>query len=373
MASDHEVAKTAPKVSAPNSTSYSLLPKRLLSHKWIVRNAKDFLKPKGSKLRSGTFSAVNMECTDAHHLCQTSMWCLGLEHVQEKEWVNDTRTTVLYVATSLIQCEVVPTSEWISCKVSIPKCMFSLLQTDEEEPILQHNESVLEHEVKKSESVCCSWKFPFENLDELSDGTLIVQVDGTLYSQLKAIGQPEALETLENVVMGMKSMFADKLFTDLTIKCGGEEFKVHKAVLASQSPVFRRMLESDMKEQRTSVIEISDTDPQVISNLLTYLYTGDVPDVDTLANKLLVVANKYDLSQLFEICENKLKSDINDSNFIDLLIFADLYNAANLKRACLIFIYCNSLVVYSSSRWKEFKQNNDGHNSLLLEILEFVP
>ena len=376
MASDHEVAKTAPKVSAPNSTSYSLLPKRLLSHKWIVRNAKDFLKPKGSKLRSGTFSAVmpqNMECTDDPHLCQTSMWCLGLEHVQKSEYIQNTWTTVLYIATSLIQCEVVPTSEWISCKVSIPKCMFTLLQSDEEEPILQHNEPVLEHEVSKSERVCCSWKFPFEKLDELSDGTLIVQVDGTLYSHLKAIGEPEAFETLENVVMGMKCMFADKLFTDLTIKCGEEEFKVHKAVLASQSPVFRRMLESDMKEQRTSVIEISDTDPQVISDLLAYLYTGKAPDVDTLANKLLVVANKYALSQLFEICENKLKSDINDSNFIDLLIFADLHNAANLKRACLIFIYCNSPAVYNSSRWKEFKQNNDGHNSLLLEILEFVP
>ena len=376
MASDHEVAKTAPKVSAPNSTSYSLLPKRLLSHKWIVRNAKDFLQPKGSRLRSGTFSAVmpqNMECTDDHHLCQTSMWCLDLEHVQEREWVRGSYTTYLYIVISLIQCEVVPTSEWISCKVSIPKCMFSLLQTDMEEPILQHNESVLEHEVNKSERVCCSWKFLFENLDELSDGTLIVQVDANLYSHLKAIGQPEALETLENVVMGMKSMFADKLFTDLTIKCGGEEFKVHKAVLASQSPFFRRMLESDVKEQRTSVIEISDTDPQVISNLLTYLYTGKAPDVDTLANDLLVVANKYTLSLLFAICESKLKLEINDTNFIDLLLFADSYNADNLRKACLIFIYCNSPAVYNSSRWKEFKQNSAEHVPLLMEILEFAP
>ena len=86
-------------------------------------------------------------------------------------------------------------------------------------------------------------------------------------------------------------MFADEIFTDLTIKCGGEEFKVHKAVLASQSPVFRRMLESDMKEQKTNVIEISDVDPMVMSDLLTYLYTGVAPNMDALTNKLLEVAN----------------------------------------------------------------------------------
>ena len=166
--------------------------------------------------------------------------------------------------------------------------------------------------INGAESACCNWTFPYKYL---CDGTLTVQVDAALYCHIDVFKEPGVSAKLDNVALGMKNMFTDTLFTDLTIKCGGEEFKVHKAVLASQSPVFRRMLESDMKEQRTNVIEISDTDPQVISNLLAYLYSDDAPDVDTLANKLLVIANKYALSQLFEICENKLKSDIT------LLIF----------------------------------------------------
>ena len=96
---------------------------------------------------------------------------------------------------------------------------------------------------------------------------------------------------------------------------------MHKAVLASQSPVFRRMLESDMKEQRT---EIPDVDPVVMSDLLTYLYTGIAPNMDALTNKLLEVANKYALSQLFEICENKLKSELNDTIFLSLLTYTML-------------------------------------------------
>ena len=258
--------------------------------------------------------------------------------------------------------------------MSIPKCTFSLLHSDQEEPILQHSESVIQYTLKEYESVCCSWKFPYKDLDKcLYNGTLTIQMDATLYCHLEAVGEPESSPKFDNIVMGMKMMFNDKLFTDLTIKCGGEEFKVHKAVLASQSPVFRRMLESDMKEQRTNVIEITDVNPQVMSDLLAYLYTGDAPSMDALANKLLVVANKYARSQLFEICENKLKTEINDTNFIDLLIFADLHNAANLKRTCLIFICCNIPSIYNSSRWKEFKQNCEGHLPLLMEILEFVP
>ena len=90
----------------------------------------------------------------------------------------------------------------------------------------------------------------------------------------------------------MISLLEDKLFTDMTIKCGDEEFKVHKAVLASQSPVFRKMFVSDMKEKWTSLIEISDTNSAVITDMVAYLYTGTAPNIHTLAKDLLAVADK---------------------------------------------------------------------------------
>ena len=359
-----EVVKKASKLPAPLSTSYSLLPKRLLSHKWVVTSAKSCLKQLGCKLKSQTFSVVlpqnNMEFGDHHHLI--SKWCLRLEHVPQTSSMSPE---------SIFQCNI---SSKTTYKVSIPKCTFSLFHSDQEEPILQHSESVIQYTLREYESVCCSWKFLYKDFDKhIHNGTLTIQMDATLYCHVEALGEPESSPKFDNIVMGMKMMFNDKLFTDLTIKCGGEEFKVHKAVLDSQSPVFRRMLESEMKEQRTNVIEITDVNPQVMSDLLAYLYTGDAPSMDALANKLLVVANKYALSQLFEICENKLKTEINDTNFIDLLIFADLHNAASLKRTCLIFICCNIPSIYNSGRWKEFKQNCEEHLSLLMEILEFLP
>ena len=58
----------------------------------------------------------------------------------------------------------------------------------------------------------------------------------------------------DNVAGGMKFLFDNKLFTDLTIECGDKEFEAHKAILASQSPVFKRMFEVDMKEKHCGII-----------------------------------------------------------------------------------------------------------------------
>ena len=175
---------------------------------------------------------------------------------------------------------------------------------------------------------------------------------------------------LNNVSTGMKKMLSDSLHSDLTIRCGRKEFKVHKAVLASQSPVFRRMLESDMKEQRTNVIEISDIDQAVISDMLAYIYTGCVPHLDTLARELLNVANKYELSGLFTMCERELKSKISLNNVIELLQLADLLDSSFLKKACLNYISLNSGAIRSSEKWKQLKENSEEHVSLLMDIMD---
>ena len=96
-------------------------------------------------------------------------------------------------------------------------------------------------------------------------GALTIQVEATLLCLTEPTECTHQRKPLENnVLAGNKSLFEDKLLSDVMIKCGDAEFKAHKAILASQSPVFKKMLESDMKEQRTNVIEISDVDQAVI-------------------------------------------------------------------------------------------------------------
>ena len=172
---------------------------------------------------------------------------------------------------------------------------------------------------------------------------------------------------------GLKTLFDNELFVDTTIKCGEREFKVHKAVLAAQSPVFKSMFEADMRETQLGLIEIPDTEPEVISDMLSFLYTGRAPNMETMAGELLVIANKYQILELFAQCEKKLKSGISDMNILQLLVLADMHDALSLKKACLNFYYRYSNLIHRTEEWKEFKEKSQGHSSLLIDIMEYTP
>ena len=146
-------------------------------------------------------------------------------------------------------------------------------------------------------------------------------------------------------------LYKNKVLTDTAIKCGDKEFKVHRAFLASQSPVFQAMFEVDMKEKQSGVIEVSDITPEAMSDLVTYLYTGTTPNLKTLASELLEAAEKYQLFHLVTKCEDELGRNIKDTNGVEMLLLADLHGRSALKRACFKFIHCNSAKVFQTSEW----------------------
>jgi len=66
-------------------------------------------------------------------------------------------------------------------------------------------------------------------------------------------------------------------FSDCIVRAGdGREFKVHRLVLAVASPVFHRMLESEMAEGRTATVQLQDADPVTVELLLQHIYDGAV-------------------------------------------------------------------------------------------------
>ncbi len=60
------------------------------------------------------------------------------------------------------------------------------------------------------------------------------------------------------------------------------------------------MLETDMKEKQEKVMTISDLDKEVVSDMLTFLYTGSAPNIEVRAKELLNAASKYQLTSSFD-------------------------------------------------------------------------
>ncbi|GAW23126.1 hypothetical protein ANO14919_126760 [Xylariales sp. No.14919] len=65
-----------------------------------------------------------------------------------------------------------------------------------------------------------------------------------------------------------------KRFSDLTLNCGGESFKAHKATVCLHSPVMAAALTGQFIEAQTNRIDIGFDLPSV-KRLIDFMYTGD--------------------------------------------------------------------------------------------------
>ncbi|XP_035210580.1 speckle-type POZ protein B-like isoform X2 [Stegodyphus dumicola] len=151
-------------------------------------------------------------------------------------------------------------------------------------------------------------------------------------------------------------MLESKRFTDLIIRVSGREFHVHKAVLAARSPVFAAMLEHDMEEKKQNKVDIIDMDPDVMEEMLRFIYTGKCIKLKSMPNDLLAVAEKYSLERLKAMCEEELYKNITVDSVANLLVLADFHNAGQLKSHAIDFIIMHAVKVIETPGWKIMAQ-----------------
>lgn len=65
----------------------------------------------------------------------------------------------------------------------------------------------------------------------------------------------------------------DTRFSDLTIVCDLERFKVHKVIMCNASPVIAKACEIDMREARTGIIEHECFGRTTLERMISYVYT----------------------------------------------------------------------------------------------------
>jgi len=92
-------------------------------------------------------------------------------------------------------------------------------------------------------------------------------------------------------------------FSDVMIKCEGTELACHKIILGARSPVFNAMFIHNMTENQKKEIEIEDLEIETVQDMLKYMYAGKIENLNTRSPRLLEAADKYQLSELKEICE----------------------------------------------------------------------
>ena len=144
-------------------------------------------------------------------------------------------------------------------------------------------------------------------------------------------------------------------------------FDCHQFMLSARSPVFRAMFKAEMEEKKTKKVIVADLHPDVLEEMLSFIYTGKCSNVDNMARDLLGAADKYQVEMLKTICIEKLCNSIDVGTCVDHLLIGDMHQADLLKKYSRDFIANNVGSVCDLGDWKVSLMS---YPSLMADVIE---
>ena len=160
--------------------------------------------------------------------------------------------------------------------------------------------------------------------------------------RMEELSQPlssEPSKHVKHLLERVETQRRNDQFCDVTVLVKDKYFKAHKVLLSASSPFFRKLLSSGMKESNEDVIkiELDEATEDVMEDVLSYIYTGDVSITDKRAHNLIVTANYLFLPGLKTLASNFIKRNLSPENCIFNFYFAEKYDCRELKeKACEI-------------------------------------
>lgn len=168
----------------------------------------------------------------------------------------------------------------------------------------------------------------------------------------------EKLEFLESLV----EAFREGAHSDVEIKTkDGHSIHAHRVVMATKSPVFKAMFESDVcKEAHKGAIQIQELSHDQMKYLLEFLYCAEIPEkaMTQHAHALLIAADKYDIPVLGKVCESFIATSVCSSNVLEVLELATLCSAGSLKETAIGVILKSYDDIVFSKEYEEFAMKN---------------
>ena len=183
-------------------------------------------------------------------------------------------------------------------------------------------------------------------------------------------GMMQSLAT-QSTLRCLSRMLDEGIHADVMINTAEGKLRGHKAILAASSPVFQSMFMHDLKEKESSTIEIEDMSQESCMALLSYLY-GTIRHEDFWKHRLALLgaANKYDIVNLKDSCEESLLEDINSGNVLARLQEAWLYRLNKLKKGCLMYLFDFGKIYDVKDDISNFFMHGD--RELMLEMFQEV-
>ena len=178
---------------------------------------------------------------------------------------------------------------------------------------------------------------------------------------------PPHIDSLMSLSADMAAL-RHKVPADIVVECEGQEISGHSLVFIARSNVFAKTLQTDMKERREGRIHIERASMGDVKQLVDYMYSGKLDASHARLKELLVLADRFEVLQLVQLCSSKLSESLDKNNALELGIFGDSYNSKTLMEMCAHYIAANMKESLSQEDWMEIKKSPN----LMFEIIKNV-
>ncbi|XP_042229450.1 kelch-like protein 40b [Homarus americanus] len=159
-------------------------------------------------------------------------------------------------------------------------------------------------------------------------------------------------------------------FCDAEISTGGSVVKAHRVILSAGSPYFQAMFTSRLAEETQSSIEMKSIKPNILTQIIRFMYTGNIEVTAENAQELVVAADMLQMNYVLSVFTNFLKNELYVSNALGIYRFAKAYSHGSgssleyLKVVTMGFIFPQFIKLVME---KEFLETP---KEIILDLLE---
>ena len=140
----------------------------------------------------------------------------------------------------------------------------------------------------------------------------------------------------------LTELFEKHVAADVKFVVKSQPIGAHVDEVAPFSPVMAAMLDNDrFQEGQIITVHIDDMEPYVFKEIVRYLYTGTVPQLEQMTESLFVAADRFQIQGIAFLCPQRMLSKLNKENAFRYLVLAHLHSLPELAEKCYHVIESN--------------------------------
>ncbi|XP_060567211.1 kelch-like protein 13 [Ruditapes philippinarum] len=167
------------------------------------------------------------------------------------------------------------------------------------------------------------------------------------------------------LLRGLQEFHKQETFCDYVLVAEGQEFKVHRVVMASCSDYFKVMLTGEMRESREGKVDLKGVSANGLKVVVDFAYTGIMGLTVDNVEEVLSAATHLQVTDAVELCSRYIESSITIENCVDILNLSELYSLTSTHRVSQDFMLENFELVAKSGQYHKLT-----HKQLSLLLAE---